>query len=89
MARTIKALTDTQVKQAKIQDKAYKLADGSGMYLYVTKLGAKSWRMNYVRPITKKHATMTLGLYPDVTLAQARQRRSEVRALLAQGIDPQ
>lgn len=89
MAKTIKALTDTQVKQAKIQDKAYKLADGSGMYLYVTKLGAKSWRMNYVRPITKKHATMTLGLYPDVTLAQARQRRSEVRALLAQGIDPQ
>ena len=36
------------------------------MYLYVTKLGAKSWRMNYVRPIGKKHATMTLGLYPDV-----------------------
>ncbi|MEZ7502275.1 integrase arm-type DNA-binding domain-containing protein [Psychrobacter sp. Arc29] len=89
MAKTIKALTDTQVKQAKTQDKAYKLADGGGMYLYVTKLGAKSWRMNYVRPITKKHATMTLGLYPDVTLAQARQRRSEVRALLAQGIDPQ
>lgn len=89
MAKTIKALTDTQVKQAKTQDKAYKLADGGGMYLYVTKLGAKSWRMNYVRPITKKHATMTLGLYPDVTLAQARQQRSEIRALLAQGIDPQ
>ena len=89
MAKTIKALTDTQVKQAKIQDKAYKLADGGGMYLYVTKLGAKSWRMNYVRPITKKHATMTLGLYPDVTLAQARQQRSEIRALLAQGTDPQ
>ena len=89
MAKTIKALTDTQVKQAKTQDKAYKLTDGGGMYLYVTKLGAKSWRMNYVRPITKKHATMTLGLYPDITLAQARQRRSEIRALLAQGIDPQ
>ena len=89
MAKTIKALTDTQVKQAKTQDKSYKLADGGGMYLYVTKLGAKSWRMNYVRPITKKHATMTLGLYPDVTLAQARQQRSEIRALLAQGIDPQ
>lgn len=89
MARTIKALTDTQVKQAKTQDKAYKLADGGGMYLFVTKLGAKSWRMNYVRPMTKKHATMTLGLYPDITLAQARHRRSEIRALLAQGIDPQ
>lgn len=89
MAKTIKALNDTQVKTAKPTDKAYKLADGGGMYLYVTKLGAKSWRMNYVRPISKKHATMTLGLYPDVTLAQARQRRSEIRALLAEGIDPQ
>ena len=66
MAKTIKALIDTWVKQARIQDKAYKLADDGGMYLYVTKLGAKSWRMNYVRPIGKKHATMTLGLYPDV-----------------------
>ena len=89
MAKTIKALNDTQVKQAKMRDKAYKLADGGGMYLYVTKMGAKSWRMNYVRPISKKHATMTLGLYPDVTLAQARSQRAEIRALLAQGIDPQ
>ncbi|MGP5656820.1 tyrosine-type recombinase/integrase [Psychrobacter celer] len=89
MAKTIKALTDTQVKQAKMQDKAYKLADGGGMYLYVTAMGAKSWRMNYVRPITKKHATMTLGLYPDVSLAQAREQRKVIRALLAEGIDPQ
>lgn len=89
MAQIIKPLTDTQVRQAKAQDKAYKLSDGGGMYLYVTKLGAKSWRINYVRPITKKHATMTLGLYPEVSLAQAREQRKEVRALLAEGIDPQ
>jgi integrase len=89
MAKIIKPLTDSQVKQAKPADKAYKLADGGGMYLYVTKLGAKSWRMNYVRPITKKHATITLGLYPDITLAQARDQRKGIRALLAEGIDPQ
>lgn len=89
MARIIKPLTDSQVKQAKTADKAYKLSDGGGLYLYVTKLGAKSWRMNYVRPVTKKHATITLGLYPDVTLAQARDQRKGIRALLAEGIDPQ
>ena len=89
MARIIKPLTDSQVKQAKPEDKAYKLADGGGMYLYVTKLGAKSWRMNYLKPITKKYATVTLGLYPEVTLAQAREQRKEIRALLAEGIDPQ
>ena len=89
MARIIKPLTDSQVKQAKPENKAYKLADGGGMYLYVTKLGAKSWRMNYLKPITKKYATLTLGLYPEVTLAQAREQRKEIRALLAEGVDPQ
>lgn len=89
MAKIIKPLTDSQVKQAKPQDKAYKLADGGGMYLYVTKMGAKSWRMNYLKPVTKKYATITLGLYPDVTLAQAREQRKEIRALLAEDIDPQ
>lgn len=89
MAKIIKPLTDSQVKQAKPQDKAYKLADGGSMYLYVTKMGAKSWRMNYIKPVTKKYATITFGLYPDVTLAQAREQRKEIRALLAEDIDPQ
>lgn len=89
MAKVIKPLTDSQVKQAKPQDKPYKLADGGRLYLYVSKLGAKSWRMDYIRPISKKRATITLGLYPDVTLSQARIQRKEIRALLAQGIDPQ
>jgi len=89
MARIIKPLTDSQVKQAKAQDKAYKMADGGRLYLYVSKLGAKSWRMDYIRPITKKRATLTLGLYPDVSLSQARLQRAEIRALLADGIDPQ
>lgn len=89
MAKIIKPLTDSQVKQAKAKDKAYKLADGGRLYLYVSKLGAKSWRMDYVRPIGKKRATITLGLYPDVSLAQAREQRKEIRAMLADNIDPQ
>lgn len=89
MAKIIKPLTDSQVKQAKAKDKAYKLADGGRLYLYVSKSGAKSWRMDYVRPIGKKRATITLGLYPDVSLAQAREQRKDIRAMLAEGIDPQ
>ncbi|MGP5103606.1 tyrosine-type recombinase/integrase [Psychrobacter celer] len=89
MAKIIKPLTDSQVKQAKPKDKPYKLADGGRLYLYVSKLGAKSWRMDYVRPISKKRATITLGLYPDVSLAQAREQRKQIRIMLADGIDPQ
>lgn len=89
MAKIIKPLTDSQVKQAKPQDKPYKLADGGRLYLYVSKLGAKSWRMDYVRPISRKRATITLGIYPDVSLSQAREQRKDIRALLAEGIDPQ
>lgn len=89
MARIIKPLTDSQVKQAKPKDKPYKMADGGRLYLYVSKLGAKSWRMDYIRPISKKRATITLGLYPDVSLSQARIQRKEIRALLAEGVDPQ
>ena len=89
MAIIIKALTDSQVKQAKPKDKPYKLADGGRLYLYVSRLGAKSWRMDYVRPIGKKRATITLGLYPDVSLAQAREQRKQIRTMLADGIDPQ
>jgi integrase len=89
MAKIIKPLTDSQVKQAKPQDKPYKLADGGRLYLYVSTLGAKSWRMDYVRPIGKKRATITLSLYPDVSLAQAREQRKQIRTMLADGIDPQ
>ena len=47
MARTIQALTATQIKQAKPKEKDYKLSDGGGLYLLVTKRGTKLWRMKY------------------------------------------
>lgn len=89
MATLVVPLTDSKVKQAKPDAKAYKLADGGGLYLYVTKSGVKSWRFDYRQPVTKKRLTMTLGQYPDVTLAQARAKRSDIRAALANSIDPQ
>ncbi|WP_421202663.1 integrase domain-containing protein [Aeromonas sp. 602658] len=69
--------------------KEYNLADGDGLYLRVKLNGSKMWLFNYYRPSDKKRANISFGLYPDVTLSAARERRQEARALLAQGVDPQ
>lgn len=88
MPKITKPLTDTQIKQAKPASKAYKLSDGASLYLYVSKTGIKSWRIDYTKPVTKKRATYTIGTYPEISLAQARTFRSELKADLAVGIDP-
>ncbi len=80
------ALNDLAVKKAKVTGKPYKLADGRGMYLMVTAKGAKSWRLDY--RFNGKQKTLTLGLYPDVSLAKARAKTQEARELIADGIDP-
>src|SRR6516165_3194943 len=79
-------LTDTRVRNAKPQAKAYKLSDAGGMYLLVTPDGARYWRLDY--RFARKRRTLALGVYPIVTLSNARARREEARALLAEGIDP-
>ncbi|UQB43139.1 tyrosine-type recombinase/integrase [Thiomicrospira microaerophila] len=79
-------LTDAKVKTAKPKDTAYKLTDGGGLFLYVTKAGAKSFR--YDCALNGKRATLTLGLYPETSLADARAKHESARALIAQGIDP-
>ncbi|PJG82164.1 tyrosine-type recombinase/integrase [Caviibacterium pharyngocola] len=89
MPKITKQLTDTEIKKAKPQEKDITLTDGNGLFLLILPSGAKSWRFNYLRPISKKRTKITLGTYPEITLAQAREKREEYRALLAQGIDPQ
>ena len=79
-------LTDKQAKQAKPKDKAYRLTDGEGMYLEVTKTGAKYWRLKY--RYGGKEKRLAIGVYPEVSLKQARVKRSEARAQLKDGIDP-
>lgn len=81
------ALTDTFVKQVKHTGKPAgdKHTDSKGMYLLV-KAAGKYWRMDYAH--ADKRKTLALGVYPDVSLAQARQARDKARKLLAQGIDP-
>ncbi len=88
MARTTKPLTNTEVKQAKAKDKEYNLVDGSGLALRVKPNGSKLWILNYPRPYTKKRANIGFGQYPEVSLAQARDKRKEARELLSKEIDP-
>lgn len=79
-------LTDIAIRKAKPTDKTgNRLADGQGLYLHVTDAG-RYWRMGY--RFAEKKKVLSIGVYPEVTLAQARVHRREARALLAQGIDP-
>lgn len=64
------------------------MADGGGMYLEVSAKGSKYWRMKYRRPSDKKEERLAFGVWPMVTLAQARAKRDEAKKLLVQGIDP-
>jgi integrase len=79
-------LTDSAIKTAKPQDKPYKLADGLGLYLLINPNGSRLWRIKY--RVEGKEKTLSLGAYPDLSLVKARQRRTEARELLADGIDP-
>ena len=89
MPKITKPLTNTEVERSKPKDKEYTLTDGYGLFLLVLPTGVKSWRFNYIRPLTKKRTKVSLGTYPALSLAQARSIREEYRSLLAQGIDPQ
>ena len=80
------ALTDIKVRTAKPTDKQYKLTDGNGMHLLVHPNGSKYWRLQY--RFGGKQKMLALGVYPDVSLADARARRDEARKLLANSIDP-
>lgn len=80
------ALSDVKVRTAKPETKAYKLTDGDGMVLLVHPNGSKYWRLRY--RFDGKEKMLALGIYPEVTLADARGRRDEARKQLANGIDP-
>lgn len=80
------ALTDVKVRTAKPLDKPYKLADGGGLYLLVNANGSRYWRMKY--RVMGREKLLSIGVYPDVSLAVARQKRDEARRSLAAGDDP-
>jgi integrase len=78
-------LVDTAIRTAKPKDKPYKMADEKGLYLLVNPAG-KYFRFDY--RFAGKRKTLALGVYPEVTLKVARERRDEVRKLIANGVDP-
>ncbi len=79
-------LNDVAVRKAKPDTRSYKMSDGGGMYLEVMPNGSKYWRLKY--RFGGKEKRLALGVYPDVPLILARERREKARKLLAQEIDP-
>jgi len=88
MARITRPLTHTEVKQSKPKDNVYTLSDGGGLQLRVKPNGSKLWLLDYYRPYTKKRTSLGFGSFPEVSLAEARDKRKVARELLAKDIDP-
>lgn len=88
MPRITKPLSAREVSEAKPKDKEYNLSDGQGLHLRVKPSGKRVWIFNYFEPFTKRRRNLTLGTFPDLSLALAREKRQQNRELLAQDIDP-
>lgn len=89
MARMTRPLTNNEILKAKPQEKDFTLHDGDGLFLLVKTSGKKLWRFRYQRPKSSSRTNLSLGSYPALTLAVARQMRDQYLTMLVQGIDPQ
>jgi len=89
MARITRPLTNNEILKAKPREKDFTLHDGDGLFLLIKTSGKKLWRFRYQRPNSTSRTNLSLGAYPALTLAAARQIRDQHLSLLAQGIDPQ
>jgi len=89
MARMTRPLTNNEILKAKPQEKDFTLHDGNGLFMLVKTSGKKLWRFRYQRPESSSRTNLSLGSYPALTLAVARQMRDQYLSLLAKGIDPQ
>lgn len=79
-------LTDTQIRKTKPREKTFRLHDGGGMYLEITPTGSRYWRLKY--RAAGKEKRLALGVYPAITLAEARKKREGAKTMLANGMDP-
>ncbi|XOB61550.1 tyrosine-type recombinase/integrase [Campylobacterota bacterium DY0563] len=86
MARITKPLTATEINSAKPREKDYKLFDGGGLFLLISKTGGKRWRLKY--RFNDKEKLISLGIYPEISLKEARNKRTEYKSLIAKNIDP-
>ena len=87
MPRSTNPLTAREVQNLKPSSKQTKHFDGGGLYLLIKPEGQKYWRLKY--RFQGKDKTLTLGVYPEISLKEARDKRQEAKSLLKQGIDPQ
>ncbi|TNC83669.1 MAG: integrase, partial [Thalassolituus sp.] len=79
-------LTDSKVKALSPKDKSYKVSDTGGLFLLINPNGAKYWRVKY--RFLGKEKLLSLGVYPEVSLAKARKGRDDAKEQLRDGIDP-
>jgi integrase len=79
-------LTDVQIRKIKPREKSFKLSDEKGLFLFIPPNGSKYWRLKY--RFGGKEKKLSFGVYPEVSLAQARTKRDEARTLLSNGADP-
>src|ERR1017187_6975563 len=80
------ALSDAKARNAKPRAKPYKISDGDGLFLMVAPSGSKYWRFRY--HFGDKEKLLALGVYPEISLGDARARRTEARKAIALGEDP-
>ena len=80
------ALTDFKIKAAKPDSKPYKLFDSGGLFLLVKTNGSKLWHLKY--RYLGKERVYSIGIYPAISMSEARKAREAVKKLLAEGIDP-
>ena len=86
MARKTTPLSFIEIKSAKAKEKDYKLYDGGGLFLLVAKTGGKRWRLKY--RFNNKEKVIALGVYPTITLKDARTKREEYKSLISNNINP-
>ena len=79
-------LSDTKIRNSKPKDKQYRIYDTGGLFLIVAPSGGKWWRFKY--RFEGKQKLISMGTYPEITLAKARERRDKARRQVAEGVDP-
>ena len=79
-------LTETEIRRSRPAEKPYKLSDSGGLHLLIKPTGGKLWRWKYRFDGVEK--LMALGRYPEISLADGRERRDTARKRLANGVDP-
>ena len=84
--KTMNRLTEVQVRKAKPREGSYKISDGGWMYLLVHHNGSKYWRLNY--RIDGQQRTQALGVWPQMNLKAAREKRDQLKALIKERKDP-